>query len=703
MNPVLIYQNEAKFDFNNTFTIEFSNNNVDLFVNLSRKKQYYIASLNCNIKKKNKTKTTFETTEEKVKKLSDISRELLSKGATLKNDIDYVTTELLGRYGLPDIAPHKYKLILNSKIINDNCYSYQFFDTEDKRLKFAKIYSPFTHFKKGFIFKGEKDPNKKNEIRIQLINNSEIIHTFYQNPDKRPYIERNLYRDYNVKIFKNPKTSKIYISDPNLYLFAEKRFLNFGTMNVQDLMNFLFRNNILREKKYPVISKNFIEADNTALVQYGRRITVYANKEYFTFGAEDRRYLQTENSFQQYSTFIGFYDIIDRDKKQLEKLLPNFSFKRLSKFRGNGTVDYGNNDIFYPSAQVVHPTDKTIFDPKKSFMTISSKNKKYKDYFTSNDGVFFNNAKKKIPHDIKNCEKIFDEEVLKIKKLVEEIGSPKEIPEYEQINLALYDETNIIEETFVQRLNKKIQLYGIASIPFAHTKKNHIVSLSNLLPFRIKEDAKKHKITFSLQNLEGKTPIETTDNKIYNLSILSIEEEKKMPKIEKEITIEALQSFDKYQKLNPIEIQITDSDIFKELTLYKNLKVKYKFIPNSILFSSSIQQETEVIFLAVNGLNEARDILLNEKKIKAIGCIYTHQIEGWNAIKKVTSNWVSCRLSNSKYPIGEKHLGFEFVTSRLNALIDFTLYLIDQEGKEIKFASTEEKTPALNFSIQIIS
>ena len=56
MNPVLIYQNEAKFDFNNTFTIEFSNNNVDLFVNLSRKKQYYITSLNCNIKKKIKQK-----------------------------------------------------------------------------------------------------------------------------------------------------------------------------------------------------------------------------------------------------------------------------------------------------------------------------------------------------------------------------------------------------------------------------------------------------------------------------------------------------------------------------------------------------------------------------------------------------------------------------------------------------------------------
>ena len=106
MNPVLIYQNEAKFDFNNNFTIEFVNNNVDLFVNFSSKKQYYITSLNCNIKKKNKTKTTFETTEEKVKELSTISRELLSKGAALKNDIDYVKTDLLARFDIPDVAPH---------------------------------------------------------------------------------------------------------------------------------------------------------------------------------------------------------------------------------------------------------------------------------------------------------------------------------------------------------------------------------------------------------------------------------------------------------------------------------------------------------------------------------------------------------------------------------------------------------------------
>ena len=40
-----------------------------------------------------------------------------------------------------------------------------------------------------------------------------------------------------------------------------------------------------------------------------------------------------------------------------------------------------------------------------------------------------------------------------------------------------------------------------------------------------------------------------------------------MPIIEKEVTIEGLQSFDKYQKLNPLDIKITDSQIYKKNTI----------------------------------------------------------------------------------------------------------------------------------------
>ena len=69
-----------------------------------------------------------------------------------------------------------------------------------------------------------------------------------------------------------------------------------------------------------------------------------------------------------------------------------------------------------------------------------------------------------------------------------------------------------------------------------------------------------------------------------------------MPIIEKEVTIEGLQSFDKYEKLNPLDIKITDSEIYKKLLFKENKRIKYRFIPNSILLSLSVQEETELIF-----------------------------------------------------------------------------------------------------------
>ena len=187
------------------------------------------------------------------------------------------------------------------------------------------------------------------------------------------------------------------------------------------------------------------------------------------------------------------------------------------------------------------------------------------------------------------------------------------------------------------------------------------------------------------------------------MSIVCIENLKKMAVVEKEVTIEGLQDFEKYQKLNPIDIKITDNEVRRRLIFKENRRVKYRFIPNSILFSSSVQEDTKVIFLTVTGLNEVRDIMINGKVYKSIGCIFTNEIEQWDKIKKTTSNWVSCKLTNSRYPHSAKHLAFIFDTPSLSSLLSFTLYLIDQNGKEISLSTSEQKVPALNYTIQIVS
>ena len=610
MNPVLIYQNEAALDFNNKFSINFVDNDVVNYVKFFKKNQYYIGSLNCNITKGNKTKTTFEGSKDHVDKLSKLSRELLTKGAAFKNDINYLSTSLTQNFYLPDIAPQKYKLVLDATVISNNSYSYQFYDVVDKRQKFARIYSPFLHFQNGFIFRGEKTPNKDKELIIKLIDKKKIQYIFSQPPNYRWKIEKNLYRDYNAKFIKIKSvngTNKWAFTNPGFFLRAEERAIRKVKINPPNFMFTLYYSQGYQKEEsgtFDVIGSSFHQLPYyRPFVQLSNeRVDIQYNRRFLIFGLVDKKQLKPFESVIDNCTFVGNYELTDKDRKFFEWAFPDFSFKYLGEYYGDGVDDWKTNDIFFPSAADTYTEKykKSVFDPRKHFMKFVCENKKYKDIFNTNSEIFFYDSEKTLPTTADECEKLFDKDVLEIKKLVNDIGQPKEIPEYEQINLGLYDESAIIEETYIQRINRQIQLYGLISIPFAHTKKSHLVSLKNLLPFRVSFDVEKNNIIFGLSYLEEKKKIITNDKKIHNLSIICVENEKKMSVVEKEVTIEALQAFDKYQKLNPIDIKITDSDLFRELTVISNRRIMYKFIPNTILLSSSIQQETEVIFFNSN-------------------------------------------------------------------------------------------------------
>ena len=718
MNPIFIYQNEAKLDYNNKFTIDFIDNDYVNYIKFFQKNQYYISSLNCNITKANKKKVTFQGSQSVVDELSKTSRELLDKGAASKNDITYVTSFLTPNFNLPNLAPQKYKLVLNPEDINNNSYNYQFYDVNDKRLKFAKIYSPFSHFKNGFVFKGENDPNKDNKVLIQLVdNNSKIRCIFLQSINDKWKIGINLYRDFNAKFTRTRTRDGTYNWDstnPNLIWEAEIYSRSVDVFNTDSFMKHLYYDKsygLEENGKYPVIGKLLQAAFNDqtqAFIQRQLNVEVRRNRPFLIPGSFDnKRHKVNFASILDDCTYIGHYILTDHDKQQINKAYPNFSFNTLGEYvshsRSTRNTHWEANDlVFFPSTSYRTGSSTVIFDPKTQFMKFISDNVKYKDYLDSNNEIFYYDSLKDLPGDLDDCEKLFDKDVLEIKKLVNDTGLLKEITEYEQLNLGLYDDNNIIEETFIQRFNKRIQLYGFISIPFVQNKKNHLITLKNLLSFRVKKDIQTEKLSFELAYLEKRDKILTSDQKIHNLSIVCVEK-RNMGFIEKEIINEGLQSFDRYKKLNPIEIKITDPEIYNKLIFKENRRVKYRFIPNNILMSSSVQEETEVIFLIVNGLNDARDILLNGKLYKSIGCIYTNEIEGWDEIKKTTSNWVNCKFSNSKYPFGAKHLSFEFDTTSFHNLLDFKLNLLDQNGKEITFLTTEQKVPALNFTIQIIS
>ena len=125
-------------------------------------------------------------------------------------------------------------------------------------------------------------------------------------------------------------------------------------------------------------------------------------------------------------------------------------------------------------------------------------------------------------------------------------------------------------------------------------------------------------------------------------------------KIIDKIKIEGFQNFEQCMRINPINIRIIDPEIQTTL-MYCSKKYKYRFIANSLLFSSSIKEDTKVISITTNGLNDGKDILINSKIFQGIGIIYISEIENWNKIKN-ESHWTNVILTNLAYPVAAKHL-----------------------------------------------
>ena len=157
-----------------------------------------------------------------------------------------------------------------------------------------------------------------------------------------------------------------------------------------------------------------------------------------------------------------------------------------------------------------------------------------------------------------------------------------------------------------------------------------------------------------------------------------------------EARIVGLQNYNLFEKLNPVEINIHDSEIQGKLSRYGTQRYKYCFIIDSLLICSLVVQDTNVIFLICNGLNDARDSLINGKLYKGLGIINIDEIRDWTKIKG-KSRWIKIIFNNSENPMLAKHFAFAFETVYLNDLLNFQLSLLDNKAKPIKFVSHKKQ------------
>ena len=198
--------------------------------------------------------------------------------------------------------------------------------------------------------------------------------------------------------------------------------------------------------------------------------------------------------------------------------------------------------------------------------------------------------------------------------LAKEIG---DISKYKivQENYSLYDDSNMTEATFFSELNKKFQIYELISY-LSDDKKNiaKLINPQKRFKFTVRSRNYKENITLQLVSIKRENvTIKKIKNKINNFSILSenknkrIGEKRQMSLVVGEILISGLQDFERYHKLNPIDIKISDNQIISSLSKCG----KYRLKITSLLLGASFNQTTDVIFITYNGLNDAKKALIN--------------------------------------------------------------------------------------------
>ena len=113
-----------------------------------------------------------------------------------------------------------------------------------------------------------------------------------------------------------------------------------------------------------------------------------------------------------------------------------------------------------------------------------------------------------------------------------------------------------------------------------------------------------------------------------------------------------------------------------------------------------MKNDTKKIFITGKELSGVKKPILNEKVYELISIIDLDEISNWKDIKG-QSIWISVSFKDQQEINNNSHLCFPFLTRSLNDLTSFSIYLQDDQNKEIKFSSDEQKINILNFQIDI--
>ena len=271
----------------------------------------------------------------------------------------------------------------------------------------------------------------------------------------------------------------------------------------------------------------------------------------------------------------------------------------------------------------------------------------------------------------------------------------------------MYDLDSYIIPTFTTELETQFNIYGLVNFSNelrTENEKLNIISPKNYLRFKVIDNIFKNKLNFELTKVHTKKTFEITDNAIYNFGILKTSSEnigrKRRPEVEimDVIRIIGLQKAENLY-LNPVEVNIKSETVIRKLM---KKRTNYKFILRSMIFSSNIVNETDTIFLLVDGLNDAKKIFINDSLETGIGVCYLTEVKNWKLIKGQSKRVQVVFDDTEKFAGQSKNFAFNFISRNISDILKFTITLVDGQKKLIKFKEGEENIPIINFDIEIL-
>ena len=274
-------------------------------------------------------------------------------------------------------------------------------------------------------------------------------------------------------------------------------------------------------------------------------------------------------------------------------------------------------------------------------------------------------------------------------------------------NFFLYDLKRIIRPSFVTELGKDFSIYGLISYSDENTEdnKSDLIKPTDSLKFQLLQDVYKNSLSLELRKVHEDRSFTVVGDRVFNLGLLRTKKHKTVGQ-KRPMTLEVIDTIrvlgvqdHNVNFINPLTISISSDTIIQELSKYK--KYRYRFVLESLLFSSNFENNTDVIFVSSEGISNAKEALINSKLQNVLGVCYLHKLKSWEEVRGQLKRSQAIFVDSEQQQKASR-LAFAFIARSLSDLLNFTVTLLGGNGEQIAFADNEKKIPIIGFKIQII-